>query len=152
MTRRSKLLLGLVILALVGVGLWLALRQRQSPREQILASIIALVDAVEAEDVAGCMRLISPDYRDSKGNTRIILRRLAANGFREAQSIDMTLHEPQITVSGRDATATLEAAVTAVTSTGRHRWELELTFTFKRERRRWRIVRAEGWQHLSGQW
>jgi ketosteroid isomerase-like protein len=152
MTRRRRLLIGLGILALVGVALWLVLRERKSAQQQILETIIALADAVESQDVAGCMRLISPDYRDSKGNTRIVLRRLASDGFREAQSIDITLQEPEITVSGRDATAVLEVNVTAVTATGRHEWDLEVTLTFKGERRSWRIVRAEGWQHLSGQW
>jgi len=152
MTRRTKLLAGACLLALAAVGLWLLLRERKPAREQIVESIMALADAAEAQDVAGCMRLISADYRDSRENTRDVLWRLARGAFRDAESIDVTVYEPEITISGSEATATLEAELSAVTSTGRHSEKLEVTFDFKREGRRWRIVEAEGWQQIEPAW
>ena len=149
MTRRTKLLIGACFLVLAAVACWLLFGERKPAREQIRENIVALVQAVEAKDVTGCMKLISPEYRDSQDHTRVVLRKLAADGFREASSIDVTTYERSISISGAEATAVVEAEVTAVTSTGRNSWKLELTFTFKRERRQWRIVRAEGWQQIE---
>jgi hypothetical protein len=145
------MLVGVCLLALVAAALWVVVRGRKSAREQIVESILALEKAIEAKDVTGCMRLISPDYRDSRGHTRVILRRAAVEGFREALTMDVIAYEPDITISGEQATATLEAEVRAVTRTGRGEWKGEVTFTFQRERRRWRVVQAEGWQDLREQ-
>ncbi|MFQ5808930.1 MAG: nuclear transport factor 2 family protein [Armatimonadota bacterium] len=152
MTGRTRLLIGLCLLPLAAVGAWLLLREPKSPREQIAETILSLERAVEAQDVAGCIRLFSPDYRDSQGITRAVLRRLATEGLRDAQSIDITAYEPEITFTESGATARVEAIVTAVTSRGRQEWPLTVTFTLQRERRRWRIVAAEDWQHLMAEW
>jgi ketosteroid isomerase-like protein len=152
MTRKTKLVASACVLVLAVAGAWMLLRERKSAEEQILESIMGFAEAVEARDVAGCIQHFSPDYRDNQGNTRVILRRLASEGLREASSIDVSLYEPEVSVDGREATAKVEAEVTTVSSTGKHHWPLKLTFTYKLERRRWRITRADGWHHLENEW
>ncbi|MGD8238996.1 MAG: hypothetical protein PVH68_10620 [Armatimonadota bacterium] len=152
MTGRTRLLIGLCLLPLAAVGAWLLLRERKSPREQITDTILSLERAVEARDVTGCMRLFSADYRDSQGITRTVLRRLATEGLRDARSIDIIAYEPEIAFTASGATARVEAIVKVVTSQGRLERPLTVTFSLQRERRRWRIVAAEDWQHLMAEW
>jgi len=152
MTRNVKLLASACLLVLAVTGAWMLLRERKSAEEQILESVMGLAEAVEARDVTGCIQHFSPDYRDSQGNTRVILRRLASEGLRDASSIGVSLYEPEVSVQGREATAKVEAEVTTVSSTGKHHWPLKLTFTYKLERRGWRITKAEGWHQLENEW
>lgn len=137
----------LTAVACVALALLIILWPRGSPEEQILAVLTEIAQAVERKDVGGCMRHVSQDYRDSRGNTKTELVRQAWAGFRETGDLSVRVYGPQVMVQGGQATVQLEVLVEEWKREARaHSIRTPVTVKLRKERWRWRVVGAEGWQ------
>jgi len=107
--------------------------------------------ALEREDVRGCMRLISRDYRDGVF-TYFDVQRGLLHAFREADNVDLTIRQVRVQFSSdhQEAQASMRVNITATTLTGPRRYDdLPVTVDLQREGRRWKVTRVVGWVDIT---
>lgn len=139
-------LIDLVLIAIV-VGFFVLRPAPVDERTEVLRLIAEAERAIEQKRPSDLMALISDDYSDDYGNDRRTVQRLVLAGARQQAEIDLTVQVTDITVNGDTATFTAEVDY----SLGRpvspdSATHLTVRGWLRREGRRWRVVRAEGWQ------
>lgn len=144
--RRALALLAVALGLAVLIVLW----PRGTPEEQVVSVLTEIADAAERKDVGGCMRHVSQDYHDSRGNTKTELTRQAWGGFRQVGELAVALYVTQVTVEKDQATVHLGLEVEECKEGAQPRTvSTSVTVKLRKERWRWRVVNAEGWQTAS---
>ena len=137
----------LAIVVAIAAYYWLT-RTPPSDRQQILNMFLAVAEAVERKSLSGVMRHISEDYDDGV-YTKRELRRLAIAGFRRSGPIDVMAQVRSLDIRGQYATATVEADYTAGYDAPESTGHLVLRIEVKKNRGRWQVARAQGWQEAA---
>lgn len=149
MSRKPLVIYALTGLALIATAVYL-LAPRPAPvddRTQVLRLIADAERAIEQKRPSDLMALISNDYSDDRGNDHRSVQRLVIAGARQRGNIDLSVQVTDITVKGDTAIFTAEVDYSYGGPVGAddtshltvHGW-------LRREGRRWRVVKAEGWQ------
>ncbi len=146
--RRVWLILGAAVLIGGGVLYFVVLRPEPvSDRQQILQLIADVERAVEQQRVSALMAHISEDYEDSHGYNRRTVQRLVVAAARDARTMDLSVQCPEISVQGDTASFVAEVDYSLDSTVERgSTTHLTVRGWLRREGRRWRVVRAEGWQ------
>ncbi len=114
-----------------------------SDREQILRMIVDVERAVEQSRVSGVMEHISQDYNDSHGLTRLMVQRLVTAGARDRRGVNLSVQVPDVEVTGDEATFAAEVDYSV---SGGEMIHMTVTGRLAREKGRWKVISAEGWQ------
>lgn len=108
--------------------------------------------AVESGDIDRVMAKVSFNYRDDYGMTYLSLKETLKREFQRLSDISVEYGDLKIRVSENTALAELDIRVVATSGNetgyiiGDIRTPLPLRFTLDKERAKWLIVRAEGFQ------
>lgn len=149
MSRKPLVIYTLAGLALIAIAVYL-LALRPAPvddRTQVLRLIADAERAIEQKRPSDLMALISNDYSDDRGNDRRSVQRLVIAGARQRGNIDLSVQVTDITVKGDTATFTAEVDYAYDGPVGADATShLTVRGRLRREGRRWRVVKAEGWQ------
>lgn len=116
-------------------------------RTQVLRLVADAERAVEQKRPSDLMALISNDYSDDQGNDRRSVQRLVIAGTRQQGNIDLSVQVTDIDVQGDTATFTAEVDYSfggPVRPDGAT--HLTVRGWLQREGRRWKVIKAEGWQ------
>ena len=146
MKRLSIAIAGVAVLAAIGVFGWLVSRPRLSDEEQIVNTIIEIKRAVEAKDAGGVLKHIARDYNDG-GYTRQDLTQFVVGGFRNPEQFRVEVQAPDVTISGDEAEARLQAVFSwGPQAAEGQRLPLSIVAHLKRTGRTWKVVKAGGWE------
>jgi PAS domain-containing protein len=125
--------------------------------ERLVALVLeAGMDAVARKDLPGCVRFISPGYRDAWGYNIALLRQLLKRSFTEFDQLQCALAAPPaVHVQGREAVAVADVRLSA-TFRGRRNYLLgdasaanQLHLTLTRAAYGWKLSRIEGLRPLG---
>ena len=151
---RIKLTWGLlVMLALTGVaGGWWYWRQ-DSDEERIRWAMAEGRAAIEAEDLDRVMACVSTDYRDERGWTSLIVKRLLRDAFAQFDDFRVEMSAPRIEILDRDVPKAevsfdLRLSVRLAGQKGLLVGSLNepahVQFTLTQESRRWLVTDVKG--------
>lgn len=143
----------LVIVALTSIVLIVTavyfLGLRPAPvddRTQVLRLVADAERAVEQKRPSDLMALISNDYADDQGNDRRAVQRLVIAGTRQQGDLDLSVQVTDITVEGDRATFTAQVEYAVGGPLTGEGTRLTVRGWLQREGRRWKVIKAEGWQ------
>lgn len=143
---RRAVVVALVIAAIGGAYYYFTvyLPPRQGTDEQqIMRLIVDVQRAVEQSNVSGVMEYISDDYEDRHGLNRRMVHRLVLGAARDRRQINLSVEVPEIEVDGDSARFVAKVGM----SVGRGEMaDFTVSGELRRERGRWLVVSAEGWQ------
>ena len=151
MTHKLKIAAAVVIGIVAGViVIWKFQPDRRSDSQQILEALVAIQEAVEEKSVGGMMQHVSESYKDSTCETKRELIRLAQSGFYEKGAIHCQLQVGRPDVRGRSATVDVSVDF-SVDRNGQVAAVKPFTVhtDWVRERKAWRIIRAEGYMEAE---
>jgi len=149
---RPTQIAGIVLLAAVtAVGIYLLVRERVTSEEAQIRKLIRDGEkAFEEQKLKRCLALVADDYSDnfaadSKDELEQTLRLL----FLSSKKIRVSLDDIRIRIRGDEADITLIATGTAETIYGDISLHRESGYTryalaIRKDRGRWKLVRAEG--------
>jgi len=162
------LLFGVVVAALVAVALfalqrkwllwtllgWVAVvaaalvleRQVATPREEVHAALLRLADALEENDKAAVLALVSPRATDLRGDISSALDRYRV----DSMSIKRNL---QITVDGQEATAEGNVVFSGAIKRGQYArgtYPCYLVLEFVRDSGVWRVASLKDYVPVAG--
>jgi hypothetical protein len=149
---KKLIFIGLPLLGLALGAFFFFSRTRPSDEEQIFSDIDELKVAVEQKNSQNIMSNISEQYQDSAQLSHRGLQLMALQLARTRGKITVNItdySEPRIT--GKKAKLSLAAEVIygdgdeIVSSKGK------VDFYLAKEKRKWKIIRAEGWQNWAQQ-
>lgn len=112
--------------------------------------------AVESENFAEVMTSVSFNYRDEYGMTYLSLREALKRQFQRLSDITVEYEHLKVDVRGEAATAELDMRVIATSGNetgyiiGDIRTPRHLRFALEKERTKWLIVKAEGFEEPYG--
>ena len=142
-----------ILIALVALGglvyCYVAVVRPRSVADvtQILRLNADVERAVEQRRPSEIMGCISQDYEDPSGNTYRALQRLLIGAGRAQGTLELSVQAPELEVAGDTATF---AAEVDLASAGQISSEamthLTVTGQLRKERGRWKVVSATGWQ------
>jgi len=143
--RRASI--AVVVIALIGGALYYFVFYRPpragTDREQILRMIVDVQKSVEQGRVSGVMDHIAEDYSDSHGLNRRMVQRLVLAGAREHRGISLSVQVPDVEVSGDEASFVARVDYSVG---GGEMVHLTVNAKLRREKGRWMVVSADGWQ------
>ena len=148
---KKKLLILLLLLALTGTAIFL-LRHRTSDEEQILSVMDNLKVAVEKKQPQEILVNISPNYEDSAQITRRDLQLMTLQYARSAGKVTVNIPDykgPEI--KGKTATLLLNVEINYQEGGENYYEKGSLEFSFRKEKRLWKLIKAEGWQNWAQQ-
>jgi uncharacterized protein (DUF1810 family) len=142
--------LGVLLLALaVTAGLaWWLFRPRLSDEEQIEMVVSQVEAGVEAKSPRRIMAHVSRQYSDSEGLNYSKVEMLSRRLLREIQRVEVNIldYEEPI-IQGDFADLRLTAQVTVFSSnTPAAEVQGDMEVVLFKERGRWKVINAEGWQ------
>jgi hypothetical protein len=112
--------------------------------------------AVEAGDIEVVIVKVSFNYRDDYGMTYLYLRETLKREFQRLSGISVEYENLKVRVSENTATAELDIRVIATSGSetgyiiGDVRTPVHLRFILEKERAKWQIVKAEGFERPYG--
>lgn len=142
--RGRKVLLLMAPAALVVV--WLGHPRLQPTDRELLEALVSEVEeGFESQDAAKVMDRVAPDYQDSarldRGDVSSIVGRLA----REAQSVEITIHDASIDVAPPEAMGHFDVVVVVDTGGDVIRWPMNLEVEFEKRRQGARKLWRRAW-------
>lgn len=108
--------------------------------------------SIESRDLDGVMSKVSFNYRDEHGMTYLFIREMLGKEFKRLSGIHVEYEDLKIRISEYRGIAELNIRVVATIGNetgyiiGDVRTPLHLSFTLEKERMKWLIVRAEGFE------
>lgn len=108
--------------------------------------------SIESRDLDGVMSKISFNYRDEHGMTYLFIRETLGKEFKTLSGIHVEYEDLKIRISEDSGIVELNIRVVATIGNetgyiiGDVRTPLHLKFTLEKERMKWLIVRAEGFE------
>lgn len=139
----------IVIVAAAGVVLaWWLTRPRLSDAEQIGLVVDQIKAGLEKKSPREVLTHISADYHDSEGINYARAKFLASRLLREPEQIEINILNYTGPVIAQDL-AELKLTVNAsALSSGARVAQVsgEVKLTFRKERKGWKVLDAEGWQ------
>ena len=151
MSRRTKLILGVVwLLAMGGLLLWVFRPERLSGEEQIRAALDRVERGIEQGKSGDVLGVVAHDYSDSQGMTYDAIRDGLLYAFRHHASFDIVLAVKSLQIEGD--TATVQTHVKATAVWGRNDavpYEADVILTFEHKPAGWRCINAEGWHKME---
>jgi len=149
MSRKLLVVFVLTDLVLIAAAVyWFVLRPAPvDDRTQVLRLIADAERAVEQKRPSDLMALISDNYSDEQGNDRRAVQRLVIAGTRQQGNIELSVQVADIDLQGDTATFTAEVDYSyggPVSPEGAT--HLTVRGWLQREGRRWKVIKAEGWQ------
>jgi hypothetical protein len=148
---KKPLLILLLLLALIGVAISL-LRPRTSDTEQILSVVDNIKVAVEKKNSQEILANISPNYEDSAQITRRALQLMTMQYARTTGKVTVNITDykgPKI--KGKNASMLLSVEVNYQEGGENYKEKGSVEFFFQKEKRRWLLIKAEGWQNWAQQ-
>jgi ketosteroid isomerase-like protein len=148
---KKLIFVGLLLLGLA-LAAFLLSRPKVSDANQIFSVIDELKVAVERKNTQDIMNHISEAYHDSSNLTQRDLQLMSLQLARTGGNIKVNITdytEPKIT--GKKAMLSLAAEIKyteggeITSSTGK------IIFSFAKEKGKWKVIKAEGWQNWAGQ-
>jgi len=149
---KKVILIGLPVLVLALGAFFLFSRSRLSDEDQIFSVIDELKVAVEQKNSEHIMSAISEQYRDSAQLKRrdLQLMSLQLGRSRGKVAVNITDYtEPEIT--GNSARLSLAAEVVYQEGNETISSQGKVDFHLAKEKRKWKIIMAEGWQDWAQQ-
>ena len=148
---RRKVIVGVCALAVVGGALLLRSRgPRLSDEQLVVQAIVDLRRAVEAKDAGGALRQVSDSYSDGT-YTKRELAGLVVEAFRSPEPFHVQAEAPAVTVKGESAIARLRVQLWVGKEVAvQDRQDLDITAEFRREGKRWKLVKASRWEAAGG--
>ncbi len=138
------------VLLVIGAAYWFSRAPAATDEEQITQTILDIKQAIEDKNVGGVMKYVSVRYSDGT-HTRQEINRLVVGGFRSPEPFRVHVEPPQIQVSGDRAQARVRAEFSAGYDTAaQSRVRLDILAELTRERGKWKVVRATGWEPAIG--
>jgi hypothetical protein len=149
--RGRKVLLLVAPVAVVVV--WLGQPRLQPTDRELLEALVNEVEeGFDSQDAAKVMDRVAPDYQDSAGLDRDDVLAIVGRLARQAQSVEITIHDASIDVAPPKATGRFD--VVAVVDTGGDviRWPMKLEVEFEKRkqgalklwRRAWVVTSCDG--------
>ena len=141
-----------LLIAVAGVGVYLIVRQKFTSEEAQIRKLMAQVEKnFESQKLKKCLAVASEDYSDNIGHdTKADLKDSLRLLFQTSRSVSVKLQDIEIEVRGNEAdvalTATARAENVLLGDVSLHRLVGYTRFvvTARKERGRWKVLRAEG--------
>ncbi len=141
-----------VLVAVAGVGVYLIVRQKLSGEEGRIRKLMAQVEKnFESQKLSKCLAVATDDYSDNIGHdTKAELEDDLRLLFQTSRSVRVKLQDVEIEVRGNEAdvalTATAKAENVFLGDVSLHRvvGHTRYVVTVRKERGRWKVLRAEG--------
>lgn len=132
----------LIAAVVIAAGFWYSI-SRPTPEEAIISAILNAEENAERGSVSGVAKALSRDYTDAAGHTKRDITRMVLGGLR-AGEWQFSVQVDALRVDGDSATSDLQVSMwTAESMAG---IDYDLTLSWRREGRHWRIVGSSGWQ------
>jgi len=147
--KRRQFIIGILVLAaLIAAGVWVA--RLFSEEARVKRTLAEGVKAFEAEDLDGCLRLISGEYQDAQGWDKAKIREGLVRLFGQFSEFKAEVGDLKVNVETSKATVSCRLRVrargegTLVFLVGNLTEKEEAVLFWAKQEGKWRLVRVEG--------
>ena len=147
--KRRQVIIGILILAsLIAAGVWVA--GLFSEEARVKRTLADGVKAFEAEDLDGCLRLISGEYQDAQGWDKARIREGLVRLFGQFSDFKAEVGDMKVNVETNKATVNCRLRVrargegTLVFLVGNLTEKEEAVLFWVKQEGKWRLTRVEG--------
>ena len=149
--RARTTVLGALVIAAIAVAIWWLCQPRLSHRKQIEELVVQIERGIETKNLRQVMAGISEDYNDPLNQTKRDVYRVGAGAFRNQGDFEVTINRFFLDVDGKQAHADIDADVRVITSQGTATsiFSGTVAVDFRRERKGWKVISAQGWQEAD---
>jgi len=146
---RKRMIIGILVLAsLIAAGVWVA--ELFSEEARVKRTLAEGVKAFEAEDLDGCLRLISGEYQDAQGWDKAKIREGLVRLFGQFSEFKAEVGDLKVNVETSKATVNCRIRVrargegTLVFLVGNLTEKEEVVLFWVKQEGKWRLVRVDG--------
>jgi len=148
MKRRQVIIVILILAALIAAGVWVA--GLFSEEARVKRTLAEGVKAFEAEDMDGCLRVISGEYQDAQGWDKARIREGLVRLFGQFSDFKAEVGDMKVNVETNKATVNCRLRVrargegTLVFLVGNLTEKEEAVLFWVKQEGKWRLTRVEG--------